>query len=104
MTCLILIILILNKCCQTCPSEVKLNNSPDTEALFLDLDLSITNGIVSNEMYDKWDFNFEMFNFPFLDGNVPRSPSYGVYILQLIRFTTVCSNVDEFNNRNKFLT
>ena len=26
------------------------------------------------------DFNFEIVNFPFLDGDVPRSPSYGVYI------------------------
>ena len=40
----------------------------------------------------------------FLDGDVPRSPSYGVYISQLIRFARVCSNVDDFNNRNLFLT
>ena len=43
-------------------------------------------------------------NFPFLDGDVPRSPSYGVYISQLIRFARVCSNVDDFNNRNVFVT
>ena len=46
--------------------------------------------------------NFEIVNFPFLDGDVPRSPSRGVYIYQLIRFATVCSNVDDFNNRNLF--
>ena len=40
--------------------------------------------------------------FPFLDGDVPRSPAYGVYISQLIRFAKVCSNVDDFNNRNLF--
>ena len=39
-----------------------------------------------------------------LDGDVPRSPSYGVYISQLIRFARVCSNVDGFKNRNLFLT
>ena len=43
-------------------------------------------------------------NFPFLDGDVPRSPSYGVYISQLIRFARECSNVEDFNNRNLFLT
>ena len=48
--------------------------------------------------------NFEIINFPFLDGDVPRSPSYGVYISQLIRFARVCSNVDDFNNRNLSLT
>ena len=42
--------------------------------------------------------------FPFPDGAVPRSPSYGVYISQLIRFARVCSHVDDFNNRNKILT
>ena len=48
--------------------------------------------------------NSTMVNFPFLYGDVPRSPSYGVYISQLIRFTGVCSNVDDFNNRNLFVT
>ena len=89
------------------PTELQLNkaNSSDTEAPFLDLNLSITNSIVSSKIYDKRDdFNFEIVNFPFLDGDVPRSPSYGVYISQLIRFARVCSNDDDFNNRNLFLT
>ena len=89
------------------PTELQLNkaNSSDNEAPFLDLNLSITNGIVSSKIYDKQDdFNFEIVNFPFLDGDVPRSPSYGVYISQLIRFARVCSNVHDFNNRNLFLT
>ena len=87
---------------QIYPTELQLNkaNSSDTEAPFLDLNLSITNGIVSSKIYDKRDdFNFEIVNFPFFDGDVPRSPSYGVYISQLIRFARVC-----FNNRNLFLT
>ena len=43
-------------------------------------------------------------NFPFLDGDVPRSTSYVVYISQLIRFARVSSHVDDFNTRNKVLT
>ena len=32
-------------------------------------------------MYDKGDdYDFEIVNFPFLDGDVPRFTSYGVYI------------------------
>ena len=92
---------------QIYPTELQLNkaNSSDAEAPFLYLNLSTTNGIVSSKIYDKRDdFNFEIVNFPFLDGDVPRSPSYGVYISQLIRFARVCSNVDDFNNRNLFLT
>ena len=71
------------------PTELQLNkaNPPGTEAPVLDLDLSISNGIVSNKIYDKQDyFNFEIVNFPFLGGDVSRSPSYGVYISQLIPF------------------
>ena len=45
----------------------------------------------------------EYSNFPFLDGGVPRPPSYGVYISQLIHFAWVCSNVDDINNRNLFV-
>ena len=51
-------------------TELQLNkaNSSDTEAPFLDLNLLITNGIVSSKIYDKRDnFNFEIINYPFLD-------------------------------------
>ena len=43
-------------------------------------------------------------NFSFLDGDVPRSTSYGVYISHLIRFAQVSSHVDDFHTRNKILT
>ena len=53
----------------------------DTDAPFLDLHLSISNGFVSSKIYDKLDdFDFDIVNFPFLDCDVPRRPSYGVYI------------------------
>ena len=42
-------------------------------------------------------------SFPFLDGDVPRSTSYGVYFSQLIRFARSASHVDDFNTRNKVL-
>ena len=74
---------------QIYPTELQLNkaNSSDTEAPFLDLNLSKKNGIVTSKIYDKRDdLNFEIVNYPFLDGDVPRSPSYGVYISQRIRF------------------
>ena len=44
------------------------------------------------------------FQSPFLEGDVPRSTSYGVYISQLIRFAIVSSHVVDFNARNKSLT
>ena len=92
---------------QIYPTELQLNkaNSSDTEAPFLDLNLSISNSIVLSKIYHLWDdFDFEIVNFLFLDGDVPWSPSYCVYILQLIRFARVCSSVYDFINRNLFLT
>ena len=55
-------------------------------------------------MINRDGFNFEIVDFPFLDGDGPRSPSYSVHIFQLICFAGVRSNVDDFNNRNLFLT
>ena len=92
---------------QIYPPELQLNtaNTSDTEAPFLDLHLSNSYGFVSSKIYDKREyFDFDIVNFPFLDGDVPRCPSYGVYISQLIRFARVCIHVDDFNTRNKCLT
>ena len=78
-----------NMVSQIYPSELQLNkaNTSNTEAGFLDLHLSIPNVIVSTKFYDKRDdFDFEIISFPFLDGDVPRSTSYGVYFSQLFRF------------------
>ena len=83
---------------QIYPTELQMNkaNPSDTEAPFWDLDLSITNGIVSTKVYDKRDdFDFEIVNFPFLDGDVPRSPSCGVYLSQLIRFVMLMTSTIE---------
>ena len=55
-------------------------------------------------MYDKRDdFDFEIVNFPSLDGDVPRAASYGVYISQLIRLARLSSHVTDFNTHNELL-
>ena len=60
---------------------------------------------VKTKIYDKRDdFDFDIVNFPFLDGEVPRSTTYGIYISQLVRFARVSSDVDDFNTSNKVLT
>ena len=76
---------------QIYPPELQLNkaNTSDTEAPFLDFHLCISNGFVSSKIYDKQD------KFPFLDGDVPCQPYYGVYISQLKIFARVCSYVED---------
>ena len=50
---------------------------------FLDLHLSISNRFVSSKIYDKRDdFDFDIVNFPFLDGDVPP------YLLRGLHFST----------------
>ena len=93
-----------NMVSQIYPSELQLNkaNTSDTEATFLGLRLSISNDIVSSKIYDKrddFDFDFEIVNFPFLDGYVPRTMES-----HLIRFAGASSHVADFNTRNKVLT
>ena len=88
------------------PLELQLNktNASDTEAKFLDLHLSISNAVVSSKIYERRDvFDFGILNFLFLDGDVPRSTSYGIYISRLIQFARVASHVTDISARNKIL-
>ena len=96
-----------NMVSQIYPSELQLYKAytSDTEAALLDFRFSISTDIDSTKNYDKRDdFGLEIVNVPFLDGDVARSTSYGVYISQLIRFARASSYVADFNTRNKLLT
>ena len=65
----------------------------------------INNGIDSSKPYGKrYNFSFEMENFPFQDGDVPRFHSYGVFVSSLFCITRVCSSVSGIINRNRFMT
>ena len=88
------------------PPELQLNkaNTFDTEAPFLDLYLSISNGFVSCKIYNKRDnFGFDIVNFPFLDGAFPVLPPTGFTFLNLFGLLE-CLVVTDFHARNKSLT
>ena len=58
------------------PSELQFNkaNVSNDEASILDLRSSLSDDFVKTKIYDKRnDFDFDIVNFPFLDGDVPRS-------------------------------
>ena len=42
---------------------------------------------------------FPIVKFPWLSGDVPRLPSYGIYILQLVRFAKCCTSVLDFHSK-----
>ena len=54
--------------------------------------------VFKTKIYDKRDeFDFDIVNFPFLDGDVSRLTSYDVYISQPTRFARVSSHIDDLN-------
>ena len=80
-------------------------STSDKETSFLDLDITVIGSDVHTNVYDKHDdFGFPIVNFPWLSGDVPRLPSYGVYISQLVRFASCCTSVSDFNSENLQLT
>ena len=65
------------------PRELQLKkaNTSDKEASFLDLNIKVIRNNIHTSVYDKRDdFGFPIINFPWLNGDVPRLPSYGIYI------------------------
>ena len=64
------------------------------------ISISLTGSLIQKKYDKRDDFSFPIVIYPFLDGDVPLSPSYGVYISQLVRFTRVCNNVLDFSERN----
>ena len=83
------------------PEELEIKETTDnsTSSSFLDLLFEFDNdNRLRVKIYDKRDdFNCNIVNYPFLCGNIPHSPSYGVYISQLIRASTL---YDDFVSRS----
>ena len=74
------------------PAELQLNkaNSSDTETPFWGLNLCISNGTVSTKIYYKRDeFDFDVVNFQFLDGDIPRRTSYIMAFTYLSLFVSL---------------
>ena len=89
------------------PAELQLNkaNISDKETSFLNLDIKVIGSDIHTSVYDKRDdFGFPIINFPWLSSDVPRLPSYGFYISQLVRFARCCTSVLDFNSKNLQIT
>ena len=92
---------------EICPSQLTVEKANKSDHLADHLDLTFTidsGGKLSSKLCDKRDdFDFHIVNFPLLSSNIPSDPSYGVYILQLIRYAQCCSHYDDFRYRHKCL-
>ena len=90
------------------PPELEIKDTTDssTSASYLDLFLQRNqHGQLTTKLYDKRDdFNFPIVNFPYMDSNIPASPTYGIYMSQLIRYSRACSHYHDFRTRCRQLT
>ena len=67
---------------------------------YLDLLLSVKNGVTTALVFDKRDaFDFPIVNFPTLTGNIPIKSSYGVFVCELVRYARVCTYYADFRER-----
>lgn len=82
------------------PPELEIKETTDTasSASFLDIYLEFDDSShLSTKIYDKRDdFDFKIINFPFMCSNIPASPTYGVYISQLLRYARASSHYSDF--------
>ena len=81
------------------PTDLQLNKAitSDKETSFLDFDIKVVGSDVHTSVYDKRDdFGYPIVNFPWFNGDVPRLPSYVVYISQLVRFARCCTSVSDY--------
>ena len=86
------------------PPELTLKKTTESSnrLSYLYIDIRINSGHFSTSVYDKRDnFAFSVVRFPFLDGNIPAKPTYGVYISQLVR---ICDSFKAFNAKHTELS
>ena len=64
---------------------------------FLDMTISIYRGKFYIKLYDKRnDYDSDVISFPYLDGNIPKGQSYGIFIRQLIRYARINTSFSDF--------
>ena len=80
------------------PAEMVLEKTNNgNSCTFLDLDITLENGLFTYKSYDKRrNYGFDVIKYPDLSSNVPKIPSYAVFNSQMIRFCDVNSTFDQF--------
>ena len=99
-----LCILAIDKHIPDISNELQLNkaNTSDKETSLLDINTQVIGSDIHTSVYDERDdFGFPIVNFPWLSGDVPRLPSYGVlHMSRLVRFARCCTSISDFHSKN----
>ena len=79
-------------------------NVSRVESNYLDLSIKLKDDNFQYKSFDKRDdYNFDVIRYPDLSGNIPFSPSYGVFVSQCKRFSEVNNSFENFINDMKML-
>ena len=87
------------------PKELTVSETTESTSVASYLDLLFNrdkSNNITTKLYDKRD-GFHIVNFPFMSGNIPSAPAYGVYASHLIRCARCCSNYSDFLSRHRAL-
>ena len=75
-----------------------------TQATFLELDITIKDGVFSYKLYDKRDaFPFHIVRMPDISGNIPNHVFYGSVYSELLRIARATLSYEDFLNKAKIL-
>ena len=79
-------------------------NEDFSKANVLDMEVSISNGIINTKVYCKTDyFPFDVISLPFLSSNLDNGICYRVFYGQIIRFQRLTSDRRDFEVRTRSL-
>ena len=87
-----------------CIASIQMSSTPKS-ASYLDLHLEIDNGgRWKTTLRQTWWHHFTNNKLPFISSNIPASPTYEVYISQLIRYSRTCAQYSDCLDRDQLLT
>ena len=83
---------------------LKKTNISSAVVNFLDSTISVYQGNFIFRLFDKRnEFNFNVINYPYACGDVPKAPTHGIFVSQLIRFCNMNSSLKNYFDNCKKL-
>ena len=81
---------------------LKKENDEDTNATFLDMEITVLNGKFDHKLYDKRDaFNFSIVRFPYKESNIPTKMFHSTIGAEALRISRATSSYKSFIDCSK---
>ena len=80
--------------------EVERNGDNNKVVCYLDIKVVITENGIQTKVYNKVDdFDFPVVTFTFPSGNMPLHIGYNIFFGQILRYSRICSQKEDFINK-----